>query len=123
MPARRRSHTAVGSGAERAIADVIGEFGRGHIQRADDVAIADQAFHRLAAGSRGVEHQHFVAVRFQHRTRTLDRRRGVAEHRRGDQRTLRRSRIRLGGDHSGDGGGGVGVDRAADAVDTRDVHN
>ena len=52
----------------------------------------------------------------------VHRLRRVAEHRRGDQRGFGR-RGRLGGDHPGDRGGGVGVDAAADPVEPGDVHD
>ena len=121
-----RGQAALGAGVEHAAAHRIRQLGGGDVQAADDVAVADQAFHGAAPAAGGMEYQHLVAGGFQDAARMLDRGGGVAEHRRRQQRPfiaaggLRGAAVAY---HAGDGAGGVGVDGAADAIHARHVHH
>ena len=110
------------SGAEHPADQLVGPFGCGDVQHADDQALGDQAFHGPAAGTRGVEDEHFVSGLFEDGLGRLDANGRVAEHRGNDQRSIL-ARRDIGLHHAANGSGGSGKDLAANAIDTCHVDN
>ena len=79
---------AIGAGGEDAADQVVGELGRGGVERADQEAAGGERLEGLPARPGGVEDEHLVAELLQALARGRDARRGDAEHRRPHQRAL-----------------------------------
>ena len=101
---------------------LVGELGGGNVQDPRDETFVDQRLHRLPAVAGCVEHQDLAARALECQARALDARRGDAEHRGCHQRFVASLRFRAGVAHEpGHGARGLGEDRSADPVDSRDV--
>ena len=61
IPAGTAGLEPVRAGREDAADQLVGQLGRRQVEHARDLAVADQALHRLAADARGVEDQHLAA--------------------------------------------------------------
>jgi len=110
----------VGAAGQDPADDLVGDLGGGDVQNTLDQSGLDKFFHRLAAGSRGMEDQAVESSGFECLPHGGHARRGDAEHGHG-QRRLVAERRDLMLNHTGHGAGGVAQYLARDGIQARDV--
>ena len=114
--------------AEDPADELIGPFGRRHVEDARHGAAFDQRLHRPPASACGVKHDDVAASRFDEATGPLDARGRVAEHRSDDEGLCAaplpcRSQTDVGVDERADRGCRPGELAAREGIEPRDIRH